>query len=356
MFKAIDATTDQPIICLDNEGDIWLDALRRKGRDDLLRCQTCKEAVLVKSGELRRTHFAHKALGNCPSQNESPELLEARAVLYQWLRSKFKEGVTLEKQIDSPGLARPFDCWTEYQGRAFAYWLVEKRMKSGELEAVEIAASTSKASLTWIFLSTMLRRLEERPIYVTLSTTERSRIARSDFDAVYPGRTGGSLHYLDAEAKALLTFRGLECRHAPQVYHGHEIRTPLDSLLISPDTGEFVHPGEHEELTEHRQEIEQRQEEERRVAAERRRTADEERQQIAQLEQAISRYSPPSVPRATTTPTTSTYSNERSATCVDCGQLTPDADCVVIYGQSGQGLCRGCSRKRDEEAAGRPGG
>ena len=37
----------------------------------------------VRAGEIKRWHFAHKHLQDCPLQHESPQILQARALLYQ---------------------------------------------------------------------------------------------------------------------------------------------------------------------------------------------------------------------------------------------------------------------------------
>lgn len=107
MFKALDTTTGRPVISLDDRGRGWPAELRRKGRDDLLHCPTCRQAVILRAGPEKRLHFAHRSLGNCPTQAEPPELLEARAVLYEWLRSKFADAATLERPADGGQTPRP---------------------------------------------------------------------------------------------------------------------------------------------------------------------------------------------------------------------------------------------------------
>jgi hypothetical protein len=103
MFSAIDNRNQQRVILLDALDEASKERFRQEARDGFLHCPVCNQPVLVRFGTERRFHFAHKHLSNCPSSYESAELLQARAVLYRWLKGKF-EGVTLEKQLESPAL------------------------------------------------------------------------------------------------------------------------------------------------------------------------------------------------------------------------------------------------------------
>jgi hypothetical protein len=199
-------------------------------------------------------------LGDCPTQDGSPALLEARAVLYAWLRSHFGEAATVEKQLADFGLPRPVDCWAERQGRRYAYWLIERRLPWQEKEDIRTAVLKSGASLTWVLLSAVLRRLDTDAKMLKLSTTERSCMARSDFDSVHQLGGGCTLHYLDAGAKAVITFRAVACVHDPQIFAGQEVQTPLGQVRVYPKTGEFVHPGEYEKLEDARRKLRQERE------------------------------------------------------------------------------------------------
>jgi hypothetical protein len=247
MFKCLDISINEPVVSLDDRGPAWIQELRQKSHNDHLRCPTCREAVTFRVGTLRRPHFAHKTLANCPTKSESPELLEARAVLYEWLKLKF-DNVSIEQFVDGAATPRAFDCWVEYKGKRFAYWLVDKRIVWKDKEAIENAAKQADASLTWVFLHKTLRRVENNPKLIMLPTTERCCARFSDYDQNY-GHCRGTLHYLDVDNQTFVTFRGCHCEHPPQVYSGCEIITALPDLHVSQSTGEFVHPGEYEALS-----------------------------------------------------------------------------------------------------------
>src|SRR5512142_3033822 len=123
MYKSIHTQTSEEIIILHPRWRGQIDRLREMDHADLLVCQGCNQPVRVKAGEVKRPHFAHKHLQACSYATESPEILNARATLYEWLLAAFGSGaVTLEKQVDNLNLPRAFDCWVELRGRTFAYW------------------------------------------------------------------------------------------------------------------------------------------------------------------------------------------------------------------------------------------
>ncbi len=125
MFKAVNTLDNNYIVILDPQ---WLGAireLRRLDAQDLLVCQQCRQPVRVRAGHVRRWHFAHKHLANCPYGNESPELLRTRAALYEWLMSKYPERVTIEKRVESEHILRPVDCWVETEAGIISYWIID---------------------------------------------------------------------------------------------------------------------------------------------------------------------------------------------------------------------------------------
>ena len=113
MYKAINIQDGTDIVILDSRWKDAVDSLRSLDRQGVLLCQGCKQPLRLRAGEVRRWHFAHKHLANCSYGHESPELLNARAVLYEWLVTKFGEKVTIEKKVDGGHFSRPVDCWVE---------------------------------------------------------------------------------------------------------------------------------------------------------------------------------------------------------------------------------------------------
>ena len=104
--KAVAQPLDRHVVSLDPAWDGQIEVLRGWGRAGRLVCPVCRQAVLLRAGEIMRRHFAHKDLSQCPLSRESAELLAGRAALYACLNTKFPDGVTLE-DADSAISRRP---------------------------------------------------------------------------------------------------------------------------------------------------------------------------------------------------------------------------------------------------------
>lgn len=278
MFKAQRGLTKEDVIILDsywNEETVTL--LRQNGRDDELICPVCKQPVLVKAGQKKRWHFAHKDLTNCPLKNESPNVLQARMLLYSWLKSKFGEKVTVEQYFPESNLPRPIDCYVELSNEhKIGYWILEKGIR--DRWAIQHSLSELGISNVWVPLANLLREDNHDQETIHLTSTERDIAYISEYNSLYSGN-GRSLSYLDVENNNILTLRGLHCIHSPQKYHfNFKLVTILDQVLLSQQTGEFVHPGEHERLEKLKKEIE-KQKRLRAIEEQRRRSEENKRQQ-----------------------------------------------------------------------------
>ncbi len=282
MFKAIDTRGEVEIIILDPRWDNQLDHLRALDRQDILVCQECRQPVRVRAGSrFRRRHFAHKHLGNCRYGRESPELLHARALLYEWLRTKFGERATIEKRIDDERLSHAVDCWLDGQEGPVAYWIIEAPMMPRTREGLRAVFAELQVRVNWVLVAGMLREDAERPSGVHLTTTEREFRQRSRYDEPVCASPGsGSLHYLDPDSGILTTYRGLSLVHSPQLYSGRKESRPLSAVLVLPSTGEFVHPGEAERYSRYRlQQAERERKQKEREAKERREAEEAQRKE-----------------------------------------------------------------------------
>ena len=257
MYKALDVRDNTEVVILDQKWLQSISELRELDHHDFLVCQGCKQPVRVRAGEQRRKHFAHKHLENCDYGEESSILRNYRAVLYEWLVSKFGENVTIEKKIDEINLFRPIDCWVKQDSTVFAYWIFDSRLKSEKRDTLQDHLAKLGIHVNWVFALEMLRTEQDHSDMLILSTTEREFIQDSKYDATFSNGypTTGSLHYLDIENHKLLTFRGLSLYHKPQIYKGYNLTSELEKVLVSPKNGEFVHSGEYEELQKYNQKL-----------------------------------------------------------------------------------------------------
>ena len=340
MFKSLNNQDGYEIIILDPKWLQDVEKLRVMARQDLLVCQGCNHPVSVRAGQERRPHFAHKNLEDCNYVEESQALRNARAVLYEWLVGKFGNNVTIEKRIDSVDFPRPVDCWVEKDSKTFAYWIFDKGLKLETRMQLFECSQKLKGSVNYIFSTDMLRKDDNHPDSILLTTTEREFLSRSDYDL----GMGHTLHYLDPNNRKIITFRGLHLVHQPQFYSGYHIASNLEDTLVSPKNGEFVHKGEHERVQQHREE---------QAAIERRRKEAEIR----------TPYVPhiPAPRKPTFQPATSTVpkpkdlgqyqdrpsisSLDKSGICVSCGTKTTDWFTHWVEDGIGKCKCNSCLRQ-----------
>ncbi len=249
MFKALHKPGGEEIVILDPSWRRRLDTLRLFDARDELLCQGCLQPVRVRAGDVKRWHFAHKHLQNCPYEFESPALLQCRAVLYEWLVSLLGEDmVTLEKQATLP---RPVDCWVSGPAGEVGYWIIENRMPPFERQALAAGMAAICPHPVWVFTTTMLHPDEDNFERLYLTTTEREFLRSTAYDSAVQntaGQPGSSLHYLDSDQEMMITLRGLQVFHRPQLYSGYRYENPLSQVSWDPQDGGFVHPGEGEHL------------------------------------------------------------------------------------------------------------
>jgi hypothetical protein len=248
MFKSMDRTTNRDVVILDPAwNNTTIGPLRKKGREDHLLCPTCKQPVRVRAGEKKRWHFAHKSLSDCPLAYETPTVLQARSLLYKWLKSKLGDAVTIEKYFPDANLPRPIDCYFETSAdHKVGYWILEKGIRSRY--PLQSALGALGIDVQWVLLSNMVRIDAKDSESIHLSPTERDFMFSSKYNEVY-SQHDKALHFLDVDECTVTTFRGLYCVHQPQLYRWHaKLQNALVTMLVLKLTGELVHPGEHEEL------------------------------------------------------------------------------------------------------------
>jgi hypothetical protein len=301
MFRAIDIETGQGVIILDFSDQEVNGPLRAQAHEGRLRCPGCDGRLVVRAGKRRRNHFAHKTLAGCRAGEDPIALFEPRALLYTWLKTKFDEGVEIERWPEDADLPHPIDCWVTRQDKPpLAYWLVASGRNPEYREAVVKERASSDAHWTVVHRAEMIKRGNRPKGMLRLSTTERDFRCASRYDPLYPGQWGPggkSLHYLDTDAESLMTFRNTICTEPPQEYTGWELCTRLEQVQVLAATGEFVHPGEYEKWLERekaRRERERRREEEERRQEEERRKAREaeERHRRAHEREMMEKYPP----------------------------------------------------------------
>jgi len=252
MYKCLNLENNRDINILERIWSSSLAGLRELDHNNSLACPGCLQPVRVRAGSQKRWHFAHKHLANCPFLRESPELLNARAILYRRMVELFGEDqVTIEKNDQQFDIPRPLDVWVVGKFGPFAYWIIDTRIPPDERERLQKALTIIQAPVNVIFLSDILRLDEEDSSTIYLSTTERDFLIESPYDRAWKELSffsGKTIHYLDAEGSRVITFRNIQLVHLPQQHTGTCLETPLSNMVVDELSGEFTHPGEKERL------------------------------------------------------------------------------------------------------------
>lgn len=234
MFVALDITLTTRVTSLDPKWKDRFEELRAMAASDRLVCPYCKQTLLFKVGELRRPHFAHRVLSECPQSKQSAEVLEAKAKLYEWLCTKYPDQVEMDEDLHIAGWDRFADLAVHVTAeKTFAYWIFDCSPKNREALLKHHSENIAKNIL---FTTGALHKEENSTL--RLSKAQRDFMKPSDFD---PLSGFGHIHFLDAESGQLTIYRALK-RICTSSLHEYNFRreTPLTSALICPNSGEII--------------------------------------------------------------------------------------------------------------------
>jgi hypothetical protein len=333
VYKAVHRLSGEEILTLHPAWRGRQDELRQLTGQEMLVCQGCRQAVRLKAGPRKRPHFAHRHLQGCSYGQESPRVLAARAILYEWLADSCPGKVKAE--VSLPGLPRPADVVLDDGGTV--YWVTDTLMKQEMRSRLRSAFDQAGYQPVWILLSNLLRpdayqtpASARHPNRIYLSPCERDCMRQTIYDEI--GREnhllgsdfGSSLHYLDVDEGKLITLRSLERVHAPNIYVGRREEHTLDKVLVDLD-GEPVHPGEERDLENSRR-MRKRQ-------VERVKLWLEPAPRSVQLSLGVDISA--GVPREA----------REKVTCIYCGETTDDWWAVWVEDGERLGKCRACLDK-----------
>ena len=332
MYKALQPLTGEEIIILHPRWSKRIEQLRELDHADLLVCQGCRQPLRVKAGAMRRPHFAHKHLKACSYGSESPELLNARALLYEWLHRQFGDQVTVEKQVDGANLPRPVDCWVDAPRGPFAYWIVEAGIKLDPRINIKSYMASLEGKGHFVFLSSMMNEEKKELYSLLLTPTERAFLEKTPYDELSAGLSaaGGSLHYLDFEQAVVTTFRNLVLYHRPNWYTGRKKSASLGEVRANARDGNIIYPGEQERLNAKAKK--------RARLAEKRRQYEERHQEQPPLHNPL----PRKLRGRGVSPTDAAKPDAEAPEtlpCVTCGRMTQDY-WSTFYDEAGRKMCR----------------
>lgn len=251
MLSAIRTEDRIQVILLREDGSARAEHLRQEAREGRIVCEVCDQPVIVRAGEERTWHFAHRSRIDCPKAKDSLEIVECRALLFGWLRIRFPDAVQVEKVL--PGLPRPVDCWVERPGKpSLAWWLISAAVKPDLRHSMIAGCKKLGARLHPLFPSRLLVVDPDHPGQVILTASLRELAENSVYAGLYHD-CPESLHFLDPERRRLVSCRGLLAVHPPQGHLATLLDHTLEEVKLHPRTGEFVHPGEFEAHKTHQE-------------------------------------------------------------------------------------------------------
>jgi len=220
---------------------------RALGEQGNLRCQCCKEAVILRHGNEHCPYFIHNAESECPQANQRIELLEARAALYRHLRERFGDDVQLEFLLPNTAAPRAIDCWVQLKDKKFAYWIFDLEMsRESKRRALRAAIEMTGAQCHFLFLAQMLSPIHGEPNAIRLSPTEKFAKARTRADVISEKSEAGSLCYLDVQGERakFVTYRTLVKLRSKRDFVGVEKQSPLDEVIVCENSGLLLHRAE----------------------------------------------------------------------------------------------------------------
>jgi hypothetical protein len=333
VYKAVHRQSGEEILTLHPDWRGRKNELRRLTGEDLLVCQGCRQAVRLKAGPHKRPHFAHRHLQGCSYGQESPRVLAARALLYEWLADQAPGRV--EAEVSLPGLLRPADAILHQEaqnGGDVVFWVVDALMKQETRLRLRAAFQNAGMRPVWILHAHLLHPDTNHTGWIYLSPCERDCLRQTPYDEI--GREnhllaqdfGCSLHYLDLASGLLTTFRSLERVHAPNVFSGRREECPLDQLRIDA-CGEPVYPGEASDLDASR-------------AARMRQT-----ERVKRWLEPAPRIQQPALPHVPDAEQPRPPASQERVTCIYCGEIT--TDWWTAWSEEGErlGKCRSCLDK-----------
>lgn len=300
-------------------------------------CPHCGQDILLRDGEVRRRHFAHRSLADCPFKEQSAEVLDIKVRLYAWLEAQVPGKVKMDCRLDMPGKEVYWDFLVEGEkGQQLGYWIFDRQIRDRD---DRLDAAREQGICPVIFhTKSVLKYYSDEVLELTASQREFSR--GSKYDEALQVR-GGHLHFINREG-AVKIFRGLNLYHEPNLYKWELRRTGyLKEAQVDLSNGELVFP-EDLEAARHFAELEKKRE----------------------LEKAARQKQPPKAPKspdksslfyppqATAAKSAKVRESAESVEnrynkpykCEVCGELT--RDWIKLIPKTGMCVCRACNKKR----------
>ena len=259
MFVAVDQDSGKRVTSIAAAWADRLEVLRGRARKGSLRCPGCAQPLWFRVGKKLRPHFAHRQTGSCPLAHDSSEVREAKALLYEWLETKFPGRVELDFDFGIAGNRYPADLVVDAgEGRRFAYWVFDRAKRNRERL---FATGEMRGVVHHVIHTESAHDCAGARIHLTASQRDFAKNSRYD---AFARPSLGHLHFLDSGSAALRIYRGLHCVHPPAGHGWAALRSgELGAALVTPTTGEIVLAADVEEREAFRKQQKERKEQKR---------------------------------------------------------------------------------------------
>lgn len=247
MFRARDISSGNDVVALDVGWGDAIDGLREQCRSGEVVCPGCQQPVGLHAGRVLRKHFAHKSLSDCPFGRESYERLSARAMLYELLKVRFGDRVTVEEPISSDVPGEVADCVVTLSSGKAAYFIIPKQVRGDRESYIQLRKSAYE-HVHWVLLRNLLKKSRDKDFLISAAVRDFADL--SGISRLYPVKRKhelGSLVYFYANHKTMVFMRGMHLLHAPSVYRMEKgFKIPYMETYVDLETGQLMHPDERE--------------------------------------------------------------------------------------------------------------
>jgi hypothetical protein len=238
MFAALKIPDRSRVNSIAAQWDGREEELRELARSGQLVCPGCEQLLWLRTGDVRRRHFAHRNLSECRLGKQSAEVLEAKAQIFTWLESRFPGNVQIDLELDSTGHGKVADLVVDLEGgERFIYCIFDRQIRDRDGYPKPPENKTGRIH----YIHTESTLVHGPGGGIVLSASQRHFISYSEFDLALEKPRLGHLHFFLGSESQLLIYRGLRCVHGPGLHEWEELREgPLDAATVCPESGEFI--------------------------------------------------------------------------------------------------------------------
>lgn len=257
MLTALTSDRTARVALPDFRSQAELESLRQRARRGELVCPGCSQRLILRAGEIRIPHFAHKSLSDCPHSSASESILAARTLIYRFFKDRIATGaiqaeVELEPAFESLPAKTHLDVLLKPAQRPpVAVSLLERNLGPDARTLLPRIIESNSLLFRPVFLDTRLKQQDTRRFLLD----KTQRVFKQDCPYGITNdhsEFAPTLRFIDPTSEQWLSLRSIEIFEAPQSYSATSQFSPLAELQWDDAESEWIHPGEQEQLHEHR--------------------------------------------------------------------------------------------------------